>query len=102
MEKTVLNNFVVRPRWRNLTKASDDIEKDMIAARDAGIQENPMQNWVRGEYNIAFFGDFTGESRHQRLADLDSSAGEVPARHVAVPDQEYSILFIDHKGLHSQ
>ena len=50
------------------------------------------------EHDIALLDEFAGQRLHCGLADLDTAAGQVPARDIAVLDQEDAVGLVEDDG----
>src|SRR5262249_16771890 len=57
--------------------------------------EDAVQRRRAGELDVAFLGELARERGDQRLARLDAAAGQVPAAHISVLDQEDAALLVD-------
>ena len=82
---------------RRLAKAAHHVERNVIAAGNAVVEEQAEQLRRLGRLDIALLPQFARERLRQGLARLDPAARQVPAAHVAVPDQENASLAVDHQ-----
>jgi hypothetical protein len=68
----------------------------MVPARDVAVEEQPVQDGFTHELNTALFDQLAPQRLQKRLSGLDPAARQVPAGHIAVLDQEYAIVPVDH------
>ena len=92
----MVDDFVVRDGRCVLRKVAHDEQRDMIAARDAMVEKDAVQDRFAGQADIALFHQFAGQRGAQSLAGLDAAAGQMPAGDVGVFDQEDAALAVDH------
>ena len=71
--------FTARTPASILLEAPDDIDRDMIPARDMAVEEQPVQVRFVHKLDAALLDEFTAQRLQKRLARLDPSAGQVPA-----------------------
>ena len=73
---------------RRLREIAHHEHRHMIAARDARVEEDAVQDRRAERRDAALLHQFARQRLPDGLAGLDPAAGQMPARHVAVLDQK--------------
>ena len=73
-----------------------------MAPRSASIEIDREQRRLFAQLDVAFFAQFARQGAHQRLADFDAAAGQMPAVDVAVLDQKNAAGAVDHQAAHAE
>ena len=66
------------------------------------LQEDAVQPRLRGKADVALLLQLPLQGALHGLADLDAAAGQLPARHVGVEDQEHPAVPVEHQAAHAQ
>src|SRR6516162_4020802 len=101
-EETVRDNFPVRPRRGALMKTADHVQRNVIAPRRAAIEIDCEQCRLLAELDVALFAQFASQRHNQRLALLDTAAGQMPAGNIAVLDKEHATRAVDHQAANAK
>src|SRR5262245_3132460 len=91
------DDLVVRGRRRRLVEFAYDVERDMIALRNAAVEIDAAQLRRAGQLDVSFLAHLTRKRVEQRLAGLDAAARQMPTGDVGVLDQEHARLRVDHQ-----
>ena len=93
---------MVRPARRTLRETAHDINRNVVARRDALIEEEPMQGRLLLQRNIPLFGEFTRQRVERGFAALDAAAGKMPPRHIGVADEKDPAFPIEDRRAHAE
>jgi putative glutathione S-transferase len=101
-EEAVGENLVVGLRRRRLAEGGDDVERDVVALRHPRVEINRMQRRLFDKVDVALLLELAGERIEQRFSGLDAAAGQVPAAHISVLDEEDAAALVDDKAAHPE
>src|SRR5262245_24694944 len=74
----------------------------MIAAQRAGVLKYAVQDGRFAQANISFLFELACQRVEQALAGFHPTARQVPARHVAVADEEHAAARFEHDRTHAE
>src|SRR6185437_4702382 len=101
-EKAGFGDFPIRRAFAQDPEAADDVNGDVIAPRSLVVEEDAVEDGRRLDSDARLFLKFARERRKAGLADLDAAAGKMPARDIAVPHQEDTVVGVDHDRAHAE
>src|SRR6185437_1358787 len=86
-EKARFGDFPVRRPFAEEAEAADDVSGDVVAPRGPVVEEDPVQDGRAFDDDARLFLKFARKRLEAGLSGLDSAAGKMPARDIAVPHQ---------------
>jgi len=101
-KEAMRDDFIIGRRRGVLAEFAHDVERHVVAPRRPLVEEHAVQGRRRGQQDIAFLGQLARERREERLAGLHPAAGQVPALHIRMLDQEDAAAAVDHHGARAQ
>jgi hypothetical protein len=95
-------DFPVWLRLRQLPPTPRNENGNVISSRHMAIEKESMQLRLAIEHNVAFLAQLPAQGTSDRLAGLDATPRQMPARDVGVTNQKYAALPIDDERAHPQ
>jgi hypothetical protein len=96
------DDLVIRHRRGLLAERAHHEQDDVIAPGDAAVEVDAVQHRRPGQLDIPLLQDFAGECLEHGLAQFHPSAGQMPAGHIAVLDQEHAPVPVDDQRAHAE
>src|SRR5258708_29924324 len=76
----------------------DQVDCDMVPGRPVIGEEQPVQHRLTRKFNPSLLHQLALQRLAKAFANFDAAAGQVPAREIAVLDQKYSVVCVQHHG----
>src|ERR1700757_1783804 len=102
LEETTSHDFVVGFGEPVLRELPDDKDGNMVAARHMTVEKYAMQLWLAGKHDASLLNQLAPQRIGKAFADLDASAGQMPAGDIAVLDQEHPVVGVQHHAANAE
>ena len=101
-EELQRDDFAIGHRNQSGGKIRHDIDRDVVAPGEVQVEEQTVQAWPSDQGDRGFLLQFAGQRIFGGLADFDAAAGQMPARRVAMTQQQNLACGVYDDGPHAE